>query len=48
MLTSNSAAKMTEFVTSGKVVTAINYIVRALIALTKGEAASEAHRYTRC
>ncbi|EQK97420.1 hypothetical protein OCS_06865 [Ophiocordyceps sinensis CO18] len=35
---------MTEFVTSGKVVTAINYIVRALIALTKGEAASEAHR----
>ncbi|KAI1496372.1 hypothetical protein F5X99DRAFT_400597 [Biscogniauxia marginata] len=34
-------AKMVEFVTSGKIVTAMNYIIRALIALTKDVEAAQ-------
>jgi len=36
---------MVEFVTSGKVVTAMNYIIRALIALTKGKGTAQAWRF---
>lgn len=35
---------MAEFITSGEVATAMNYIIRALIALTKGKKTDQALR----